>query len=125
MHKIMKLKENILEELEGYADKKSYTKEDIECIKFMASAVDHMCNIAKESEDEEYSSRSYGRSMRGNSYVTDGVEDGRSYRRDAMGRYASRGYSMNDEVSDRLRELMRNAPDEHSRSEIQRIISML
>lgn len=125
MHKIMKLKENILEELEEYADKKTYSKEDLECIKFMASAVDHMCNIVKGGEEEEYSSR--GRSYEGSSRSMrsyDSYDDG-SYRRDAMGRYTSRAYSRDADVADRLQEMMRTAPDEHARSDIQRVISMM
>ena len=55
--------------------------------------------------------------------------DGGSYargrtnaRRDSMGRYSGeRGYSRND-LSDKLRELMEEAPDEHSRKKIQRLI---
>ena len=43
-------------------------------------------------------------------------------RRDSMGRYSGeRGYSRND-LSDKLRELMEDAPDEHSRKKIQRLI---
>ena len=55
--------------------------------------------------------------------------DGGSYargrsnaRRDSMGRYSGeRGYSRSD-LSDKLRELMEDAPDEHSRKKIQRLI---
>ena len=43
-------------------------------------------------------------------------------KRDSMGRYSrERGYSRND-LSDKLRELMEDAPDEHSRKKIQRLI---
>lgn len=59
-----------------------------------------------------------GNSMTGGSYAR-----GRSNaRRDSMGRYSSeRGYSRSD-LSDKLRELMEEAPDEHSRKKIQRLI---
>lgn len=84
-----------------------------------------------EKADEEgysgmYPYMGYGRGGydRGGSYT-----DGGSYargrtnaRRDSMGRYSGeRGYSRND-LSDKLRELMEDAPDEHSRKKIQRLI---
>ena len=84
-----------------------------------------------EKADEEgysgmYPYMGYGRGSydRGGSYT-----DGGSYargrtnaRRDSMGRYSSeRGYSRSD-LSDKLRELMEEAPDEQSRKKIQRLV---
>lgn len=80
-----------------------------------------------EQEDEEGYSGMYpymggygynrGNGMTGGSYAR-----GRNQRRDSMGRYSGeRGYSRND-LSDKLRELMEEAPDEHSRKKIQRLI---
>ncbi|MBR4333970.1 MAG: hypothetical protein IKP72_14930 [Clostridia bacterium] len=46
-------------------------------------------------------------------------------RRDSMGRYSGeRGYSRND-LSDKMRELMEDAPDERTRREIQQMIDRL
>lgn len=46
-------------------------------------------------------------------------------RRDSMGRYSGeRGYSRSD-LSDKLRELMDEAPDERTRQEIQRMVEKL
>ena len=44
----------------------------------------------------------------------------RGQRRDSMGRYSG-GYSMNG-LTDKLRELMQDAPDDHTRRKIQRLI---
>lgn len=61
-----------------------------------------------------------GNSMTGGSYAR-----GRGQRRDSMGRYSSeRGYSRND-LSDKMRELMEDAPDERTRREIQQMIDRL
>ena len=43
--KLYELKEKLLKELEEYAQNGKYSKEDVETIKYMASAVDHICNI--------------------------------------------------------------------------------
>lgn len=61
-----------------------------------------------------------GNGMTGGSYAR-----GRGQRRDSMGRYSSeRGYSRND-LSDKMRELMEDAPDERTRREIQQMIDRL
>ena len=89
-----------------------------------------------ENADEEgysgmYPYMGYGRGSydRGGSY---NGSDGGSYargrtnaRRDSMGRYSGeRGYSRND-LSDKMRELMEDAPDERTRREIQQMIDRL
>ena len=61
-----------------------------------------------------------GNNMTGGSYAR-----GRGQRRDSMGRYSGeRGYSRND-LSDKMRELMEDAPDERTRREIQQMIDRL
>lgn len=50
---------------------------------------------------------------------------GRNARRDSMGRYSSRGYSMDDEMISELRDLMHNAPDERTRKEFERFIQKI
>lgn len=78
----------------------------------------------EQAEEDGYSGMypymgSYGRGSYGN-----GGMGGGSYarKRDSMGRYSrERGYSRND-LSDKLRELMEEAPDEHARKKIQRLI---
>lgn len=81
MHKLYDLKEKLIGELEDYSENGKYSKEDVEAIKYMASAVDHICNICKDAEEDDYS-------MRGMSY-----EDGMGGYRDGTSR---RRYSRND-----------------------------
>ena len=55
MNELYELKEKLMRELEDYSKNGKFSKEDVEIIKYMASAVDHLCNIV-EREDGEYSS---------------------------------------------------------------------
>ena len=137
MHKLYELKDKLMKELEEYADNGKFSKEDVEAIKYTASAIDHICNIV-EDEDGEYSEammpvdggytyargRSYARGGRGAN------RGGRSYargrmnaRRDAMGRYSREGdYSRaGEDIAEQLRDMMQDAPDEHIRMEIERL----
>ena len=89
-----------------------------------------------DAEDDGYSNNdmSYedGRSYR-NSYNRGGSYRGSSYargrgsnaKRDSMGRYSSRGYSMDDGMIMELRELMQEAPDEHTKREFQKFINKM
>lgn len=87
-----------------------------------------------EQEDEEGYSGRYpywmggayadgnGGSMNTGSYARG---RGRNARRDSMGRYSSEyGYSRND-LADKMRELMNDAPDDRTRQEIQRMVEKL
>lgn len=71
--------------------------------------------------DAEESGYSYddGMSMNRGSYAR-----GRNARRDSRGRY-SRGNSRDSGMVSELRELMRDAPDEQTRMEMQRLISRM
>ena len=121
MHDLHELKEKLLKELEEYGGNAKFSKEDVETIKYMASAIDHICNI---SEDEEGYSSHYPYYM-GGSYDDgmnrNGSYRGRSYarRRDSMGRYSR------NNLADKMRELMDEAPDERTRQEIQRMVEKL
>lgn len=68
--------------------------------------------------DAEESGYSYDDGMRG-SYAR-----GRNARRDSRGRY-SRSYSRDSGMVSELRELMKDAPDEQTRMEMQRMISRM
>lgn len=126
MHKLYELKDKLMEELEDYAENGKFSKDDVEAIKYTASAIDHICNIVERS-DEEYSGEMMGGSYRypmnyrrGGSYARG---RGRNARRDSMGRYSSEGYSRASEgIVMELRELMDEAPDDRIRSEIQTLI---
>ena len=87
--------------------------------------------------DSEYSNAAGGRSSLRGSYGYPIADNGMMYRggsyargrgrnakRDAMGRYSSEGYSRaEDDFMMDLRELMEDAPDEHKRQKIQRLIN--
>jgi len=89
MHKMYELKDKLIDELESYADNGKITPTDAEAIKYLASSVDHICNICKEAEDDDFSGRSYP-DMGGNPRRysrNDGYSMARR-RRDSMGRYS-------------------------------------
>ena len=84
-------------------------------------------------EDGEYSERGYSRGRYSDRMYGRSYDDGHSYRgrgsyakRDSMGRYASDdGYSRGMGMVDELKELMRDAPDEQTRQEMQRLIQKM
>ena len=131
MHDLRELKEKLMKELEEYGGNAKYSKEDVETIKYMASAIDHICNI---SEDEEGYSGHYPYWM-GGAYADGNMNGNRSYRgsyagrrnarRDSMGRYSGDGYSRDGGMVEELRELMQDAPDERTRQEFQRFIDKI
>lgn len=118
MHELTELKKKLIRELEEYSQNGKFSKEDVETIKYMASAVDHLCNILMD-EDGEYSNRGDGYSNRndgmsrnygGGSYARG---RGRNARRDSMGRYSNEGYSRTDgveELVDNVRNMMQDLP---------------
>ena len=129
MHKLYELKEKLIKELEDYADNGKFSKDDVEAIKYTASAIDHICNIV-EGEGGEYSeammpmdgrmSYNYGRSYaRGGSYAR-----GRGGRRGGANQYGSYagGYSRaGEDIAEQLRDMMQDAPNDHIRTEIERL----
>lgn len=125
MHKLMELKEKLIEELEDYSQNGKFSKEDAEAIKYISSSIDHICNIMDHAEGE-YSN------MGGGSYYDDGSYRGGSYargrgrnaKRDSMGRYSrERGYSRaSDDIVMELKEIMQDAP-ESMKYDIQKLIS--
>lgn len=129
MHKLYELKEKLMDELEAYSQNGKFSKEDVESIKYISSAIDHICNICEDMEGGgEYSGDMIGgmpnarggRSYRG-SYARG---RGRNARRDAMGRYSSEGYSRaEDDFRMDLQELMADAPNDQVRQKLQRIMS--
>lgn len=103
---------------------------DLETIDKLTHSLASVKKIMAFMEDEgEYSGNypmsyreSYRGSYRGGSY------NGGSYRnqrRDSVGRYSGeRGYSRND-LADKMRDLMMDAPDDRTRQEIQRMVEKL
>ena len=119
MHKLYKLKNILIDELEDYADDYSdgrhVTAEDAENIKRLSASVDHLCNIGDHAEHEmsyddgmDGTGRRYSREYRG--------ERGRSYRgtsnasgrmnatRDSRGRYSGADGDM-ESVKEDMRRL--------------------
>ena len=115
MKELHELKERLIDELEGYG-KKEMSAGNLQVIDTLAHSIKNLCKII-ECEDGEYSGH----------YMPWGYGDGtRSYarKRDSMGRYASTGYSR-DDLTDKLHELMDNAPDDRTRMEIKRLIDKM
>lgn len=132
MHELMELKEKLIKELEDYSQNGKFSKEDVEAIKYMASAVDHLCNIVERS-DEEYSQqggdgRNYGYAyerggnMGGGSYRSYARGRGRNARRDSMGRYSrTEGVS---ELVETVRDMMQDLP-QNLQMDAQRFVQKL
>ena len=108
MKELYELKEKLVDELKDYG-KMEMTSANLEKIDKLAHAAKNVCKIIDESDDG--SSGYYSRTGR--------MYDGRSFRRDGMGRYSRDG------LADKLRELMAEAPDEKSRMEIQRLVDRM
>lgn len=137
MHELYELKEKLCRELEEYG-KKDLSAGGLEVVDKLAHTVKNLDKIIENYEESEYSGNmgnmggSYargGRDYRGGSYRYDGGMSyargrGRNARRDSMGRYSSeRGYSRDGmEMADQLRDLMKDAPDESVRRDIERLL---
>lgn len=143
MHeKLYELKEKLMKELGEYSQNGKYSKEDVETVKYIASAIDHICNICERLEDEEYSQMggggrySYeggqnGGSYRGGNSYRYSRNGGGSYargrgsnaRRDSMGRYSRSGDT--EGMVSQLEDLMQDAPNDQVRQGIQQLITQI
>ena len=133
MHKLYELKEKLMRELEDYSENGKFSKEDVEAIKYITSAIDHLCNIIEDA-DGEYSERMMPYVYnQGGSYEQGGNRGGgysRNYayargrgsnaRRDSMGRYSREGSK--DEMIAQLRDMMQNASDDRTRMRIEELV---
>ena len=111
MKELHDLREMLCEELKEYGRKGEISTGSLAAIDTIAHAIK---NIDKIIDDDGYSGR-YDDGMIRGSYAR---------KRDSMGRYSRNGYSMSD-FSEKLRHLMEEAPDDHSRMEIQRLIEKM
>jgi len=106
MKELHELKEKLMDYLKDYG-RKDMTSTNLDVIDKLTHTIKNLCKII---DDEGYSGNYpyvYG----------DGT---RSYtRRDSMGRYSRSG------LTDKLRELMQDAPDDHTRMEIKRLIEKM
>lgn len=110
MKELYELKEQLMDELKGYRSKQRKSMDDITAIKYLASAIDHICNIIDKADEGE--SGYYDPGYRG------------SYARDREMRYSRNGYSRHG-LSDKLRTLMDESPDERTRMEIKKLIDRM
>ena len=75
--------------------------------------------------------RSYDGSYDDMAYDDGSYDDGGSYargryaKRDSMGRYARDGYSRHANMVEELRDLMKDAPDERTRKEMERLVNKM
>lgn len=144
MHKLIEYVCDELEELEKKADKSGkLSAAEIEYADKLASLKKNILKGEEMYDEMEYSgdmrtasdmTGSYARSRDGRSYRGsydgmsyargDGRGRGRNARRDSMGRYSSeRGYSRDaQDMADKLRDLMEDAPDETVRRDIERLL---
>lgn len=139
--KLYELKDKLMKELEEYAQNGKYSREDVETIKYMASAVDHICNIVERADDggsyadggmgSSYRggySRNMGGSYRGGyprNYGGGSYARGRGQnaRRDSMGRYSRDGG--NDMIVQQLEDLMQDAPNEQIKQQMQNLVQQI
>ena len=122
MHKLYELKEKLMRELEDYSENGKFSKEDVEAIKYITSAIDHICNIMEDADKEGYSEDMMrmggGSDRRGNRSYARGR--GGDARRDSRGRYSSEGYSY--EFKADLEELMQDAPNERVKMKLREVM---
>lgn len=112
MDKMTELYDILCDELEKITAKGELTAGSLD-------AVDKIVDIMKDMEEMGYSGDMMGRSY-GRSY------DDRMYDRSYRGSYAQRRDSMGrysrDEFKDRLEDVMRSAPNEKTRKELERLM---
>ena len=133
MHKLIDFVCDELEDIEQKAAKGELSISDVQYADTLAHLKKNLLKSEEMMEkfDEGYSSemRPVDGTMRGGSYRYDGGMSyargrGRNAKRDSMGRYSSeRGYSRDGtEMADQLRDMMKDAPDESVRRDIERLL---
>ena len=128
MHELYELKDMLCKELKEYGEKGELTAGSLDTIDKLAHAMKNLDRVIEVYEDDgEYSGRSYPDGM-GGSYARGRYSrEGRSYargrmnaRRDSMGRY-----SRDDGMIEELRDLMKDAPNEAIKRDIQRLVDKM
>lgn len=128
MHKLKEIKDKLIEKMERmYSDHPDLSGSVIENIDVLAHATKNLCKIIKDCDEEEYSGR-YPMVFDGRSYGDESYARGRmNAKRDSMGRY-SRDDGMSHDYSrwgGAIEDLIREAPDEKTRQELQRIAARM
>ena len=136
MHKLL---EYIDETMREYEDKVArggeLSSKDVECLKDLAKTkMAILTNEAMEDSDGGYSNRYYSRDdgmsygsgrtyYNGGRYSRDGRGRGTYAKRDSMGRYSRD--EANEEIINRLHEVMNDAPNEQTKQEIRKLINKM
>jgi hypothetical protein len=120
MKELQELRDMLCDELKEYGKEGKLSAGSLGTIDTLAHALKNLDKVIE--DDGSYSGSypwAYDDGMRRGSYAR-----GRSIRRDGMGRYSGEGYSRHS-LSDKLRDLMEEAPDDRTRSEIQRLVEKI
>jgi hypothetical protein len=127
MNELYELKDMLVKELEEYGKKGDLSAGSLDIVDKLAHSVKNLCKVIEDMDEYSNYGGSYDVRMtdgmsyrRGGSYAR-----GRNARRDSMGRYSSEGYSRAGDLAEQLRGLMREAPDEHIRQDMERLASKL
>jgi len=113
MHELYDLKDMLCKELESYGKKGELSAGTLDIVDKLTHTIKNLDKIIENYEEQEYSGRGYraNESYRGRSYG----RMGRSYR----------GYSRAGDITEQLRNLMNEAPDDRTRQEIQSLVSRM
>jgi len=133
MHKLMDYICDEMSDLERKAEKDG--KLSMAEVQYLDTLAHTKKNLLKADEmsEEGYSGMMYPRYYGDDRMDGSPYNDGRSYargrrnaRRDSMGRYSSRGYSMaNEDMVEELHTLMEKAPDEMTKREFKKFIDRI
>ena len=123
MRKMEELKELLCDELDMIADKGELTAGSLDTIDKLThsiKSIDTIMAMAGESyEGRGGSYRSYARGGQGG-------RSNRSYqRRDSMGRYSRRGYSRDDDIEDRIMDIMEEVDEPKVKQALQKAIEKM
>lgn len=118
MKSMEELRDLLCDELDKIAMKGELTAGSLDTIDKLTHSIKSIDTImAMEGESyDNYQDGSY------RSYARGG---GRSYRRDSMGRYSRRGYSRDDEIEDRLMDIMQDIKDPKVRQHLEKAIEKM
>lgn len=137
MHKLYNLKDKLVKELENY-EGRDLSSGSLDVIDKLAHAAKNLGKVIECCEEDGYSNAYYDNSYYDDpsysnvTYVRpDGSYDrdamshargrGRGAKRDAMGRYSR----ASEDIKHELKELMSKATDEHTRSEIRKLMDRM
>lgn len=121
MRNMEELKGLLCEELDKIAGKGELTAGSLETIDKLTHSLKSLLAIMA-MEGESYNN-GYGNYGRTDNYGGRGM--GRSYARDARGRYSRRGYSRDGDIEDRLHEIMDEVDDPKVKQALRKAIEKM